>query len=157
MPVVFPLSFGSASALHRPYSALFRLCIGSIEGSILDPYRLHIGSASALYRPYTASISASPTACILCGYRRACAQNERPRPRAFQPCAVYMRLFSASPTACLLRGHGRAGTQNERLTEALILSTRHVHTRAMDMPSAMRHSTSGHIAHRATGPSGLPW
>ena len=45
--------------------------------------------------------------------------------------------ISASPTACPLRGYGRAGTQNDRLGEALIFSTRHAHTRAMGMPSAM--------------------
>ena len=63
---------------------------------------------------------------------------------------LYIVSISASPTACRLRGHGRGGTQNDRLAGAVIVSTqndrtrrgghfeyRHVHTRAIDMPSAM--------------------
>ena len=47
---------------------------------------------------------------------------------------VYHNFLSASPTAYPLRGYGRAGTQNDRL-----------HTRAMDMPSAMPISSYGRI------------
>ena len=56
--------------------------------------------------------------------RHACVPNKHGR------IVPYIGSSSASPTARLLRGYGRAGTQNDRLAG-------HVHTRAIDMPSAM--------------------
>ena len=61
-----------------------------------------------------------------------------------------------SPTACLLRGYGRAGTQNDRFSEVVNFEYRHVHTRAVDMPSAMpswgqysRHNTRRFLSRQA--------